>query len=72
MRFSNIFKSASHCLLVERLRLNWMIEVFAAVCPWMSVCLLRPSFISGEASSCKRYTYRERVGYCHVDDTGAR
>ena len=29
----NILKSASHCLLVKRLRWNWMIKVFAGVCP---------------------------------------
>ena len=43
----NILKSASHCLLVETWRWNWMIEVFAGVCPWMSLSLLRPSFIMG-------------------------
>ena len=29
----NILKSASHYFLVERCRLNWMIKVFAGVCP---------------------------------------
>ena len=30
----NILKSASHCLLVERWKWNWMIKVFPGVCPW--------------------------------------
>ena len=29
----SILKSVSHCLLVERCRCNWMIKVFAGVCP---------------------------------------
>ena len=29
----NIFKSASHCLFVEKWRWNWLIKVFAVVCP---------------------------------------
>ena len=37
----NILKSASHCLLVERWRWNWMIKIFAGVCPWMSISLIR-------------------------------
>ena len=36
----SILKSASHCLLVKRWRWNWMIKVFAGVCPWLP---LRPS-----------------------------
>ena len=30
---SNILKCASHRLLVERSRFNWMIKVFAGACP---------------------------------------
>ena len=41
----NILKSASHCLLIERLKRNWMIKVFAGVCP--SIRLLRLSFNKG-------------------------
>ena len=43
----NILKSANHCFLVERWRWNWMIKVLARVCHWMSIRLLRPSFIKG-------------------------
>ena len=51
-------KSASHWLLVERWRWNWMTEVFAAVCPWISIRLLRPSFIKGNVSSpCHNFFY---------------
>ena len=42
-------------------------NVFAGVCPWMYIGLLRPSFIKGQASSCKRYSYRERVWYWNQD-----
>ena len=51
----NVLKSTNHCLLVERWRWNWMIKVFARVCPWMSRRLLRPSFIKGQASTRIRY-----------------
>ena len=67
----NIFKFASHCLLVERWRWNWMIKVqsFSGICPWMSIRLLcsppllppRPPIIWGEASYCKRYSCRESL-----------
>ena len=30
-----------------------------------------PSFVKGHASSCKRYSCRERDWYCNVDETGA-
>ena len=68
----NIFKSASHCLFVEKWRWNWLIKVFAVVCPGMSIHLPRPSFIKWQASSCKRYSYWERAWYCNINDTGAR
>ena len=55
----NIPKSASRCLLVERWRCNWMIKGFAGVCHWMSIRLLRSSFIKWQASSCNRYSHRE-------------
>ena len=45
---------------------------FSGDCPWTSISLLRPSFIIGQASSCKRYRCRERVWYCNIDGTGAR
>ena len=32
----SIWKTATHYLLVKRWRWNWMIKVFAGVCPWMS------------------------------------
>ena len=67
----NILKSTNHCLLVERWRWNWMIKVFARVCLWMSRRLLRPSFIKGQASTRIRYSRRERVWYCNINDTGA-
>ena len=63
---------ASQCLLVKRWRWSWMTKVFAGVCPWISIRLLCPSFIKGEASSCKGYSCIERVWYCNIDDTGAR
>ena len=56
----NILKCTSHYLLVERWW-NWMMEDFAKVCRWMSIRLLRLSFIKGQASSFKRYSFRERV-----------
>ena len=62
----NIFKPASHCLLVERWRWNWMIKVFAGACRWRSIHLLRPCFIKRQASSCKRYGCRESVWYCNT------
>ena len=68
----NILKSASNCLLVEWSRWKWMIQVFAGVCPWMPIRLLRPSFIKGQASSRKKNSCKEKVSYCNMDDTGAR
>ena len=68
----NILTSASQLLLVERWRWNWIIKVFAGACPWMSIRLLRASFIKRQASSCKRYSCRKRVWYCNIHDTGAR
>ena len=69
----NIFKSASHCLLVERWRWSWMIKTFAGVCPWLSIRLLWPSFFKGQPSSCKNNNYRKKVWYyCNIDNTGAR
>ena len=59
----NILKSVGHSSFVERWRWNWMIRFFAKVCSWMSIRLLRPSFIKEQASSCKRYSCRERVWY---------
>ena len=56
----NILKSASHCLFVKRWRWNWMIKVFARVCPWMPILLLRPSFIKGQASSCQMQMQMQR------------
>ena len=53
----NILKSTSHCLLVERWKWNWMINVFAVVCPWK---LLRPSFIKGCRFHYVRYTVAEK------------
>ena len=44
-------KSASHCLLIERGRWNWMDNVFDGVCSSMSIRLLHPSFIKEQASS---------------------
>ena len=44
-------KSASHWLLVERWRWNWMTKVFAWFCPRMSIRLIRLSLIKGQASS---------------------
>ena len=67
----NILKSASHCLLVERWRWNWMIKIFAGICLWMSMRLLRPSFIKGQASFSQKYSFRERVWYYNIDDTVA-
>ena len=67
----NMLKSASQCLLVERWRLNWMIKVFAGVCPWMSIRLLRPSFNKGR-HNLVRETAAERGWYCNLDDTGVR
>ena len=52
----NILKFASHCLLVKRWRWNWMINVFAGAYSWMSIRLLRASFIKGQALYCKRYS----------------
>ena len=40
----NILKSASHCLLVERWRSNWMMKGFAGVYPWTFTI---PPFIKG-------------------------
>ena len=60
--------SVSHCLLVDRWRWNWYFKVFARVCPWISICLLRMSFIKGQASSCERYSCRERVWYWNIDE----
>ena len=54
----NILKFTSHCLLVKGWTWNWIIKVFAGVCPWMSMRLLRPSFSNGQASS--RW-YREEI-----------
>ena len=68
----NILKSTSHCLLVERWRWNWMIKIFAGICLWMSMRLLRPSFIKGQASSFEKYSFRERVWYYNIEDTVAR
>ena len=67
----NIWKPASHCLLVERWRWNWMIKAFAGKYPWMSIRLLHASFIKGQALSCNRYSCRERVWYCNIDNTVA-
>ena len=71
-RWGAQYLEVSHCLLVKRWRRNWMIKGFARVCPWMSIRLLRFSFIKGEASSCKRYSSTESVWHCNVDDTGSR
>ena len=69
----NILKSANYCLLHERWKWNWIVKVFAGICPWTSVrLLLCSSFIKGQDSSLKRNSSRERVWYCNVDDTGAR
>ena len=68
----NVLKSASHCLLVERWRWNWKIKVLAGIILWMSMRLLRPSFIKGQASSSQKYSFRERVWYYNIDDTVAR
>ena len=67
-----ILMSASYCLLVERWRWYWMITVFVGVCAWLPIRLLRLSFIKGHATSCKRYSFREKVSYCNIDDPGAR
>ena len=68
----SILEYASESLFSKRWRWNQMIKFFAGVCPWMFIRLLRPSFIKAQASSCKRYSCRERVWYCNIDDTGAR
>ena len=68
----SILMSASYCLLVERWRWYWMIKVFVGVWAWLSICLPRPSFIKEHASSCKRYSCREKFWYCNIDDPGAR
>ena len=41
----NILKSASHCLLVERWKWDWMIIVFGGAVPWIPIRLLCASFI---------------------------
>ena len=66
----NILKSASHSLLVEIWRWNWMIKVSPGICPWMSIGLLCHYFNKGHSSSCKRYSCRENGGYCNIGDTG--
>ena len=44
----NILISASHGLLVERWRWNWVIKVFARVCYWMSLYVYYvPSYLRG-------------------------
>ena len=43
----NILKSACNNLFVDRWRWNWVIKVFAGVCPRMSKRLLRPPLLRG-------------------------
>ena len=68
----NILSSDNHYLLFKRWRWNWRMKVFRGVCSWMSIHLLHPSFSEGQASARERYSCREMVWYCNIDDTGAR
>ena len=55
----------------QEIKIELVIKVFAEVCPWTSIRLLRLSFIMKRALFCKRYSCRECVWYCDIDDTGA-
>ena len=59
-------------LIGQEIKMELDDQNFAGACPWMSIRLLRTSFIKGQASSCTRYICRERVWYCNIDDTGTR